>query len=37
MKVNCISGITCHVEDLAKAAEFYETIGLRRARRSRIG
>jgi catechol 2,3-dioxygenase-like lactoylglutathione lyase family enzyme len=32
MKVNCISGITCHVEDLAKVAEFYETIGLRRGK-----
>jgi catechol 2,3-dioxygenase-like lactoylglutathione lyase family enzyme len=32
MKVNSISGITCHVEDLAKAAEFYETIGFRRGK-----
>jgi catechol 2,3-dioxygenase-like lactoylglutathione lyase family enzyme len=29
MKVNSISGITCHVADLARAAEFYETIGFR--------
>jgi predicted enzyme related to lactoylglutathione lyase len=32
MKVNSISGVTCHVEDLAKAAEFYETIGFRRGK-----
>jgi catechol 2,3-dioxygenase-like lactoylglutathione lyase family enzyme len=32
MKVNSISGITCHVEDLAKAAEFSETIGFRRGK-----
>jgi predicted lactoylglutathione lyase len=32
MKVNSISGITCHVEDLAKAAEFHETIGFRRGK-----
>jgi catechol 2,3-dioxygenase-like lactoylglutathione lyase family enzyme len=32
MKVNSISGITCHVEDLAKTAEFYETIGFRRGK-----
>jgi catechol 2,3-dioxygenase-like lactoylglutathione lyase family enzyme len=32
MKVNSISGITCQVEDLAKAAEFYETIGFRRGK-----
>jgi catechol 2,3-dioxygenase-like lactoylglutathione lyase family enzyme len=32
MKVNSISGITCHVEDLAWAAEFYETIGFRRGK-----
>jgi predicted enzyme related to lactoylglutathione lyase len=31
-KVNSISGITCHVEDLARAAEFYETIGFRRGK-----
>jgi catechol 2,3-dioxygenase-like lactoylglutathione lyase family enzyme len=32
MKVNSISGITCYVKDLAKTAEFYETIGFRRGR-----
>jgi catechol 2,3-dioxygenase-like lactoylglutathione lyase family enzyme len=32
MKVNSISGITCHVEDVAKAAEFYEMIGFRRGK-----
>jgi catechol 2,3-dioxygenase-like lactoylglutathione lyase family enzyme len=32
MKVDSISGITCHVEDLARAAEFYETIGFRRGK-----
>jgi catechol 2,3-dioxygenase-like lactoylglutathione lyase family enzyme len=32
MKVNSISGITCHVEHLARAAEFYETIGFRRGK-----
>jgi hypothetical protein len=32
MKVNSVSGITCHVENLAKAAEFYETIGFRRGK-----
>lgn len=32
MKVNSISGITCQVEDLASAAEFYETIGFRRGK-----
>jgi catechol 2,3-dioxygenase-like lactoylglutathione lyase family enzyme len=32
MKVNSISGITCHVDDLDKAAEFYETIGFRRGK-----
>jgi catechol 2,3-dioxygenase-like lactoylglutathione lyase family enzyme len=32
MKVNSISGITCHVADLTKAAEFYETIGFRRGK-----
>jgi catechol 2,3-dioxygenase-like lactoylglutathione lyase family enzyme len=32
MKVNSISGITCHVEDLSRAAEFYETIGFRRGK-----
>jgi catechol 2,3-dioxygenase-like lactoylglutathione lyase family enzyme len=32
MKVNSISGITCQVEDLGRAAEFYETIGFRRGK-----
>jgi catechol 2,3-dioxygenase-like lactoylglutathione lyase family enzyme len=32
MKVNSISGITCYVEDLARAAEFYEAIGFRRGK-----
>jgi catechol 2,3-dioxygenase-like lactoylglutathione lyase family enzyme len=32
MKVNSISGITCQVKDLARAAEFYETIGFRRGK-----
>ena len=32
MKVNSIAGITCHVADLARAAEFYETIGFRRGK-----
>jgi catechol 2,3-dioxygenase-like lactoylglutathione lyase family enzyme len=32
MKVNSISGITCHVEDLARAAKFYEAIGFRRGK-----
>jgi catechol 2,3-dioxygenase-like lactoylglutathione lyase family enzyme len=32
MKVNSISGITCQVDDLARAAEFYETIGFRRGK-----
>jgi predicted enzyme related to lactoylglutathione lyase len=32
MKVNSISGITCHVKNLVKAAEFYETIGFRRGK-----
>jgi catechol 2,3-dioxygenase-like lactoylglutathione lyase family enzyme len=32
MKVNSISGLTCQVEDLARAAEFYETIGFRRGK-----
>jgi predicted enzyme related to lactoylglutathione lyase len=32
MKVNSISGITCQVEDLARTAEFYETIGFRRGK-----
>jgi catechol 2,3-dioxygenase-like lactoylglutathione lyase family enzyme len=32
MKVNSIAGITCRVADLARAAEFYETIGFRRGK-----
>ena len=32
MKVNSISGITCHVEDLSRTAEFYEAIGFRRGK-----
>jgi catechol 2,3-dioxygenase-like lactoylglutathione lyase family enzyme len=32
MKVNSISGVTCHVQDLSRAAEFYETIGFRRGK-----
>jgi catechol 2,3-dioxygenase-like lactoylglutathione lyase family enzyme len=32
MKVNSISGLTCYVEDLARAAEFYESIGFRRGK-----
>ena len=32
MKVNSIAGITSHVQDLARAAEFYETIGFRRGK-----
>ncbi len=32
MKVNSIAGIICHVQDLARAAEFYETIGFRRGK-----
>jgi catechol 2,3-dioxygenase-like lactoylglutathione lyase family enzyme len=32
MKVDSISGVTCHVGDLARAAEFYETIGFRRGK-----
>jgi catechol 2,3-dioxygenase-like lactoylglutathione lyase family enzyme len=32
MKLNSISGITCHVEDLARAADFYETIGFRKGK-----
>jgi catechol 2,3-dioxygenase-like lactoylglutathione lyase family enzyme len=32
MKVSSISGITCHVEDLARSAEFYEAIGFRRGK-----
>jgi hypothetical protein len=37
MKLNSISRIYRHVEDLAKAAETYETIGFRRGKESRIG
>jgi catechol 2,3-dioxygenase-like lactoylglutathione lyase family enzyme len=32
MKVNSIAGLTCHVKDLARTAEFYETIGFRRGK-----
>jgi predicted lactoylglutathione lyase len=32
MKVNSIAGVTCHVEDLSRAAEFYESIGFRRGK-----
>jgi catechol 2,3-dioxygenase-like lactoylglutathione lyase family enzyme len=32
MKVNSISGISCYVGDLARTAEFYETIGFRRGK-----
>ena len=32
MKPNSISGVYCHVEDLGKAAHFYETIGFRRGK-----
>jgi catechol 2,3-dioxygenase-like lactoylglutathione lyase family enzyme len=32
MKVNSISGLTCYVEDLSRAAEFYESIGFRRGK-----
>jgi hypothetical protein len=32
MKVNSISGITCYVKDLARTAEFYESIGFRRGK-----
>jgi catechol 2,3-dioxygenase-like lactoylglutathione lyase family enzyme len=32
MKVNSIAGITCYVEDLARASEFYEAIGFRRGK-----
>jgi catechol 2,3-dioxygenase-like lactoylglutathione lyase family enzyme len=32
MKVNSISGITCYVKDLARTAEFYETLGFRRGK-----
>ena len=32
MKVSSISGLTCYVKDLARTAEFYETIGFRRGK-----
>jgi catechol 2,3-dioxygenase-like lactoylglutathione lyase family enzyme len=32
MKVNSISGVTYHVKDLERTAEFYETIGFRRGK-----
>jgi catechol 2,3-dioxygenase-like lactoylglutathione lyase family enzyme len=32
MKVNSISGLTCYVEDLSRAGEFYESIGFRRGK-----
>jgi catechol 2,3-dioxygenase-like lactoylglutathione lyase family enzyme len=32
MKVNSISGLTCYVQDLSRAAEFYESIGFRRGK-----
>ena len=32
MNVNSISGLTCYVKDLARTAEFYETIGFRRGK-----
>jgi catechol 2,3-dioxygenase-like lactoylglutathione lyase family enzyme len=32
VKVNSIAGFTCYVEDLARAAEFYEAIGFRRGK-----
>jgi catechol 2,3-dioxygenase-like lactoylglutathione lyase family enzyme len=32
MKPNSISGITYYVEDLARTAEFYETLGFRRGK-----
>jgi predicted lactoylglutathione lyase len=32
MKPNSISGITCYVQDLAKTAEFYETLGFQRGK-----
>jgi catechol 2,3-dioxygenase-like lactoylglutathione lyase family enzyme len=32
MKVNSISGINCHVRDLARTAEFYEALGFRRGK-----
>jgi catechol 2,3-dioxygenase-like lactoylglutathione lyase family enzyme len=32
MKPNSISGITYHVEDLARTTDFYETLGFRRGK-----
>jgi catechol 2,3-dioxygenase-like lactoylglutathione lyase family enzyme len=32
MKLNSISGINCYVQDLARTAEFYETLGFRRGK-----
>jgi catechol 2,3-dioxygenase-like lactoylglutathione lyase family enzyme len=32
MKLNSIAGITCHVKDLSKTADFYEAIGFRRGK-----
>lgn len=32
MKVNSIAGVTCYVKDLARTADFYETIGFRRGK-----
>jgi predicted enzyme related to lactoylglutathione lyase len=32
MKVNSISGLTCHAKDLARTGDFYETIGFRRGK-----
>jgi predicted enzyme related to lactoylglutathione lyase len=32
MKANSISGLTCSVQDLARTADFYETIGFRRGK-----
>ena len=30
MKINSVSGITYHVRDLARSAEFYESLGFRK-------
>jgi catechol 2,3-dioxygenase-like lactoylglutathione lyase family enzyme len=32
VKVTSISGLTCYVKDLARTAEFYETLGFRRGK-----
>jgi catechol 2,3-dioxygenase-like lactoylglutathione lyase family enzyme len=32
MKLNSIAGLTYHVEDLSRTAEFYEAIGFRRGK-----